>query len=275
MGGRVLLEHRVTRVEFADERVSALWARTPDGERRFEAEHFISTAPLRCLVQAAGGAAPPPAQVAAKGLGYRDFMLVALILDRESVFPDNWLYIHAPEVKVGRVQNFNNWSAALVPEPGRTCLGLEYFCSREDDIWQKDDATLIALATGELSALGLAPGASVVDAAVVRVPDAYPVYDSTYRGHLETVRRFLDPIPNLHTVGRNGMHKYNNQDHSMYAAMLTVANLHGEAHDVWAVNSDFEYHEADRLRPSAVNGTRPHIADPLRPVPRRAPAASA
>ena len=256
LGGRVLTNHRVSRLEFdADGRVRAMVARTPDGERRFEAEHFISTAPLRSLVQAAGNAAPPPAQVAARGLAYRDFMLVALILDREALFPDNWLYIHTPEVKVGRVQNFNNWSADLVPEAGRTCLGLEYFCSREDDIWQQDDAALIALATRELSALGLAPGASVLDAAVVRVPDAYPVYDSTYRGHLETLRRFLDPIPNLHTVGRNGMHKYNNQDHSMYAAMLIVANLQGETHDVWMVNSDFEYHEADRLRPSAVSGT--------------------
>jgi protoporphyrinogen oxidase len=272
LGGRVLLEHRVTRLEFADGRVSAMWARTPEGERRFEAEHFISTAPLRCLVQAAGDAAPPPAQVAAKGLGYRDFMLVALILDREALFPDNWLYIHAPEVKVGRVQNFNNWSAALVPEPGRTCLGLEYFCSRDDDLWQKDDAALIAMASRELSALGLAPGASVLEASVVRVPDAYPVYDSTYRGHLETVRRFLDPIPNLHTIGRNGMHKYNNQDHSMYAAMLTVGNLQGESHDVWTVNSDFEYQEADRLRPSAVTGSRAHLADPLRPVAGRATA---
>jgi protoporphyrinogen oxidase len=274
LGGRVLLGHRVTRLEFAEGRVSAMWARTPDGERRFDAEHFISTAPLRCLVQAAGDAAPPPAQVAAKGLGYRDFLLVALILDREAVFPDNWLYIHAPDVKVSRVQNFNNWSADLVPEPGRTCLGLEYFCSRDEELWRKDDATLIALASRELSTLGLAPGASVLDAAVVRVPDAYPVYDSTYRGHLETVRRFLDPIPNLHTVGRNGMHKYNNQDHSMYAAMLTVANLHGESHDVWTVNSDLEYQEADRLLPSAVAGTRPHLADPLRPVPSRAPATS-
>ena len=157
LGGRVLTNHRVSRLEFdADVRVRAMVAHTPDGERRFEAEHFISTAPLRSLVQAAGNAAPPPAQVAARGLGYRDFMLVALILDREPLFPDNWLYIHTPEVKVGRVQNFNNWSADLVPEPGRTCLGLEYFCSHEDDIWQQADAALIALATRELSALGLA-----------------------------------------------------------------------------------------------------------------------
>ena len=273
-GGQVLPGHRVTRMEMDDGRVRAMWARTPDGERRFEAEHFISTAPLRCLVEAAGEAAPPPVQVAAKGLGYRDFMVVALILDRAPLFPDNWLYIHSPHVRVGRIQNFNNWSAALVPEPGRTCLGLEYFCSRNDETWAMDDAELVRMATRELGTLGLARGAKVVDASVVRVPDAYPIYDSTYRAHLEVLRSFLDPIANLHTVGRNGMHKYNNQDHSMYAAMLTVANLHGEAHDVWQVNSDFEYHEADRLRHSAAGHPHPHHAHLRRPATRRAPAIS-
>ncbi len=271
LGGRVLLEHAVTDLEFSGGRVSAVRARTPDGERRFEATHVISTVPLRCLVQAAGGAAPSPVQVAARSLAYRDFMLVALILDREALFPDNWLYIHAPEVKVGRVQNFNNWSKALLPQPGRTCLGMEYFCARSDELWGQDDAELVRLATRELSVLGLAKDAAVLDASVVRVPDAYPVYDSTYRRHLDTVRGFLDPIPNLHTVGRNGLHKYNNQDHSMYAAMLTVANLLGESHDVWAVNSDFEYHEADRLRHSPIQGLSVHPVEP-RPVVSRRPA---
>jgi protoporphyrinogen oxidase len=259
-GGRVLLGHRVTRLEMEGGAVRAMWARTPDGDRRFEAEHFISTAPLRALVQAAGAAAPPAVQAAARGLSYRDFILVALVLDRAELFPDNWLYIHSPDVRVGRVQNFNNWSAALVPERGRTCLGLEYFCSRDDDLWSMDDGALAALAERELAQLGLSAGAAVVDAAVVRVPDAYPVYDSAYRDHLAVVRRFLDPIGNLHTVGRNGMHKYNNQDHSMYAAMLTVANMRGESHDVWSVNTDFEYHEAGRLRQSP---PMPHV----RPVP--------
>jgi protoporphyrinogen oxidase len=169
--------------------------------------------------------------------------VVALVLDRAELFPDNWLYIHSPEVKVGRIQNFNNWSAALVPHRGRTCLGLEYFCNREDDLWAMDDAALAAMAGHELSQLGLSGGATVVDAKVVRVPDAYPVYDSTYRGHLVVVRRFLDSIANLHTVGRNGMHKYNNQDHSMYTAMLSVENIFGADHDVWSVNVEEEYHE--------------------------------
>jgi protoporphyrinogen oxidase len=268
LGGRVLLQHRVTRLEFDGGRVRAMWAHTPAGQRCFEAEHFLSTAPLRSLVQAADGAAPAPVQAAAQGLGYRDFIVVALILDRAPLFPDNWLYIHSPHVRVGRVQNFNNWSPALVPEPGKTCLGLEYFCSREEQLWAMDDAALVGLATEELAKLGLARGANVLDASVVRVPDAYPVYDSTYRAHLEVLRRWLDPIVNLHTVGRNGLHKYNNQDHSMYAAMLTVANLQGEAHDVWKVNSDFEYHEADRLRPPP-NGASPNRPDARRPTPRK------
>ena len=178
-GGRVLLEHEVTRPELVDGRVRAMWARTPDGDRRFEAEHFISTAPLRALIGAAGDSAPPSVQLAARGLSYRDFIVVALMLDRAELFPDNWLYIHSPDVRVGRVQNFNNWSAALVPDQGRTCLGLEYFCSRGDDLWAMDDASLAALAKQELSLLGPARGADVVDSVVVRVPDAYPVYDST------------------------------------------------------------------------------------------------
>ncbi|MFL5495224.1 MAG: NAD(P)/FAD-dependent oxidoreductase [Gemmatimonadales bacterium] len=262
LGGRVLLHHCVSRLEFADGRVSAMWARTSDGIRRFEAEHFISTAPLRSLIQAAGAAAPAQVHGAAEGLSYRDFVLVALVLDQASPFPDNWLYIHTPRIRVGRVQNFNNWSAALVPAPARTCLGMEYFCSRGDDIWGSDDAALIELASRELKELGLAPGATILDAAVERVPDAYPIYDSSYRTHLDTIRRFLDPIPNLHTVGRNGMHKYNNQDHSMYAAMLTVENLQGEFHDIWNVNTDFEYHEDQRVRPAV-------------PGPRRGPPANA
>jgi protoporphyrinogen oxidase len=275
-----LLNHPVTRLDLVDGRVRAVWATTREGEQRFEAEHVISTVPLRSLIQAAGPSAPNPVQVAANGLNYRNLVVVAVILDRDRLFPDNWLYIHTPHFKVGRVQNFNNWSGALVPESGRTCLGLEYFCSRGDEIWQSNDASLIALATKELQALGLGQGAGVLDAVVVRAPDAYPVYDSTYADHLAVLRGFLDPISNLHTVGRNGMHKYNNQDHSMYAAMLTVANLNGESHDVWSVNTDLEYHELQRMHggaagtfvgnngvPLPARASRP--AGPKSPLPHR------
>jgi len=184
---------------------------------------------------------------AAEGLRYRDFLVVALILEAEDLFPDNWIYIHTPGVKVGRIQNFNNWSKAMVPEAGRTCLGMEYFCFKGDGLWELPDKDLIRLATQELGQLGLVDSKLVVDGTVVRMPKAYPIYDSKYRDHLDVVRGFIDPIPNLHPVGRNGMHKYNNQDHSMLTAMMMVWNMLGAAHDVWEVNTDFDYHEEQRV----------------------------
>mgnify|MGYP002780482558 CR=1 FL=1 len=250
LGGEVLLRHRVCALEHRAGRVTAVRARTPLGERRFEAEHVISTLPLRALVRAFEPAVPGTVRQAGDGLGYRDFVLVALILDAQQLFPDNWIYIHTPGVQVGRIQNFNNWSAAMVPEPGRTCLGMEYFCFEGDALWSASDAELIALAGRELAELGLAHGARVLDGAVVRMPKAYPIYDAAYRGHLQVIRSFLDPLTNLHTVGRNGMHKYNNQDHSMLTAMLAVENMLGAAHDLWAVNTDFEYHEEQRVEPA-------------------------
>ncbi|MGH7502376.1 MAG: FAD-dependent oxidoreductase [Longimicrobiales bacterium] len=247
MGGRVLFRHRVKTLETKDGRVVAVQAATPDGDVRIEGEHFISTMPIRTLVQSIAPEPPARARNAANGLSYRDFLTVALILDREDLFPDNWIYIHTPGVQVGRIQNFNNWSRAMVPDAGRTCLGLEYFCFEGDGLWTSADADLIALAARELEQLGLARGAGVVDGTVVRMPKAYPVYDSTYRDHLDVVREYLDPISNLHMVGRNGMHKYNNQDHSMLTAMMTVWNMEGAEHDVWSVNTDFEYHEEQRV----------------------------
>ena len=228
----------------------AVRAATPDGERRFEADHVISTMPLRSLLRTFEPAAPAGVKDAAEALRYRDFLVVVLILDRQDLFPDNWIYVHTPGVKVGRIQNFNNWSAAMVPEPGRTCLGLEYFCFKGDGLWDSDDSALIRQATRELEQLGLAPAADVVDGTVVRMPKAYPIYESTYRSNLERLRVFLDAIPNLHTVGRNGMHKYNNQDHSMLTAMMTVRNMQGAAFDVWSVNTDFEYHEEQKMQPA-------------------------
>jgi protoporphyrinogen oxidase len=250
IGGEVRMRHRVRRIEIERGRAVALRCETPQGEQRIEGAHVISTMPVRSLVRALEPRPPEEVSRAAEGLKYRDFLVVALILDREDLFPDNWIYIHTPGVRVGRIQNFNNWSKAMVPEPGRTCLGLEYFCFEGDGLWTSSDAELIALATRELSALGLADPALVVDGTVVRMPKAYPIYDSQYRACLEVVRGHVDRIPNLHPVGRNGMHKYNNQDHSMLTAMMVVWNMQGAAHDVWAVNTDFEYHEEQRLEPS-------------------------
>jgi protoporphyrinogen oxidase len=246
LGGEVLLRHHVRGIRTAGDRVVAVEAATPAGVRRFEGEHFVSTMPIRSLVRALDPPPPPAVREAAEGLGYRDFVTVALVLDQENPFPDNWIYVHSPEVKVGRIQNFNNWSAAMVPEPGHTCLGFEYFCTKGDGLWTSSDAELIELARRELGELGLADPARVVDAAVVRVPKAYPVYDATYQAHLTTIRQVLDRLGNLTLIGRNGMHKYNNQDHSMFTAMLAVENLHGESHDLWSVNTDLEYHEEIR-----------------------------
>ena len=247
MGGEVLMEHYVSRISCRNGRAVAVVANTPDGERAFAADHVISTTDVRSLVRALEPAPAPAVRAGAEGLRYRDFLVVALILDTEKLFPDNWIYIHTPGVKVGRIQNFNNWSAAMVPEPGRTCLGMEYFCFEGDGLWAATDAELIQLATRELEQLGLAPAGLVRDGTVIRTRKAYPIYDAAYRGHLDAVRAGIDPIANLHTVGRNGMHKYNNQDHSMLTAMMAVWNMQGAQHDIWEVNTDFEYHEEQRL----------------------------
>jgi protoporphyrinogen oxidase len=244
MGGEVLLEHRATAVELEGGRAVAVRVETPAGPRRLPAEHVISTTDLRALVRALDPPAPPAIRAAGEGLRYRDFIVVALMLDQPHLFPDNWIYIHTPGVQVGRIQNFNNWSAAMVEDPDRTtCLGMEYFCFAGDGLWAMPDAELIALAKRELGSLGLADPARAFDGAVVRMPKAYPIYDAAYREHLDALREYLDPIPNLHCVGRNGMHKYNNQDHSMLTAMMTVWNMQGADYDVWAVNTDYEYHE--------------------------------
>jgi len=218
---------------------------TPEGEwKPFTARHVISSAPIRELVSSIR---PLPAcKPAAESLRYRDFITVALIVDKPDLFPDNWIYIHEPSVKVGRIQNFRSWSPEMVPE-GMSCLGLEYFCFEGDGLWNASDDELVALAKQEIAKIGLIAESDVMDACVVRQPKAYPVYDEDYRENVAVVRRDLEGLyPTLHMVGRNGMHKYNNQDHAMMTAMLTARNiLAGERiYDIWQVNEDAEYHEA-------------------------------
>ncbi len=247
MGGKILMEQEVVNLDVENGQVVAAQIRSKEGTERMEAEHFISTMPLAQLIAGIGDAAPEPVAAAARGLAYRDFILVALIIDKENLFPDNWIYVHTPGVQVGRIQNFNNWSAAMVPVDGVTCIGMEYFCFEGDGLWESADSALVELAASELAKLRLSPGAKVIDGAVVRMPKAYPIYDSEYRGHVDKISAHLDTIGNLHTVGRNGMHKYNNQDHSMYTAMLAVENMLGANHDLWSVNTDLEYHEEQRI----------------------------
>jgi len=241
-----------------------------------EADHVISSAPMRELV--AGLEPEPPAAVrrAAASLKYRDFLTVALIVRPSLKFDDNWIYIHEPGVKVGRVQNFASWSPELVPDPDLACYGLEYFCFEGDGLWNSSDAELIRLGSRELVQLGLAKDGDVIDGHVVRQPKAYPVYDDEYATHVATIRSELESrYPNLHLVGRNGMHKYNNQDHAMMTAMLVSRNiLAGEPlYDIWDVNQDAEYHEAgDRGAEDRVAGQKPlgaESASGLRQVPQR------
>jgi protoporphyrinogen oxidase len=241
------MNHRAKQLVITNGEVASVVAETDGHERVLPADHVISTMPLRTLVRSLAPAPPGEVQASGEGLSYRDFLVVALMIKREKLFPDNWLYIHTPGVKVGRIQNFNNWSAAMVPTPGITCIGMEYFCFKGDGLWSSADDQLASLAASEFASLGLASQADVVDAKVVRVPKAYPIYDSVYSDHIERIRGFIDPIRNLHTVGRNGMHKYNNQDHSMLTAMMAVENMMGASHDVWAVNTDFDYHEEQKV----------------------------
>ena len=255
MGNDVHMRHYAFKIDVENGRATGVWARTPDGDKFFPADHVINTMPVRNLVRAIHPPAPAPVREAAEGLRYRDFLVVALMLDKQNLFPDNWIYIHTPGVKVGRIQNFNNWSQAMVPVPGMTCIGMEYFCFKGDGLWESKDEDLIAQASMELESLGLASASLVKDGAVIRMPKAYPIYDSQYRGHLDVVREHIDRISNLHTVGRNGMHKYNNQDHSMLTAMMALWNMQGAAHDLWEVNTDFEYHEEQKLEESATSGT--------------------
>ncbi len=255
MGNDVHMQHYATRIDLENGKVTGVWASTPEGEKHFPAEHVINTMPVRNLVRSLSPAVPEPVRQAAEGLKYRDFLVVALMLDKQDLFPDNWIYIHTPGVQVGRIQNFNNWSQAMVPVPGMTCIGMEYFCFKGDGLWESKDADLIAQAARELESLGLASASLVKDGAVIRMPKAYPIYDSQYRGHLDVVREYIDTISNLHTVGRNGMHKYNNQDHSMLTAMMALWNMQGASHDLWAVNTDFEYHEEQKLEETASSAT--------------------
>ncbi|MBW3644549.1 MAG: NAD(P)/FAD-dependent oxidoreductase [Actinobacteria bacterium] len=213
-------------------------------EHRYAADHVISSMALPSLVLSMDPPAPAPVQDAARALKFRDFLTVALVVPEERGFPDNWIYIHSPEVNVGRIQNYGSWSPYLVKE-GRTCLGLEYFVTVGDRLWTMDDGELIALAKRELADLGLVQEHDVERGFVVRMPKAYPIYDETYAAAVETIRKWMDAeVPNVHPVGRNGMHRYNNQDHSMLTAMLTAENIvTGSRHDVWTVNVEADYHE--------------------------------
>ena len=258
-GGTVELEAPVDRIEWEPGAVIAVHA----GGKRYEAANVISSMPIRNLIECLSPEPPDWLRDAAHHFHYRDFITVALIVEQPDLFPDNWIYIHDPSVKVGRIQNFKNWSPEMVPDPATTCLGLEYFCFEGDDLWTMTDDKLFALARGEVAALGLADADAITDGAVVRMPKAYPVYNDTYKRGRALVRDFLAMVPNLQLVGRNGMHQYNNQDHSMLTAVLAARNIMGDAYDLWDVNVDTDYleegSEISEGRLAAFRSTQPAV----------------
>ncbi len=248
-GGEVRMATRVESIQTAGGRAKTVTLRRPDGTQEVcEVAHVISSMPVHDLVAALDPAPPDAVRQAGEDLHYRDFLTVALVVPAERGFPDNWIYIHAADVEVGRIQNFGQWSPYMVKD-GRTCLGLEYFVFEGDELWTSPDEALIDRGRRELARLGLVAAEDVEAGYVVRVRKAYPYYDFEYRANVDAIRHYLEgSAPNVHLVGRNGMHKYNNQDHSMYTAMLTVENILGADHDIWAVNVEEEYLEEDAGR---------------------------
>lgn len=268
MGSEVVLSAPVVRVHHERGLAVSVTALSAGAERTWPATHVVSSMPLGSLVKSMSPAPPQEVLDAADGLRHRDFLTVALVVPAEGIFRDNWIYVHSPGVRVGRIQNFGSWSPYMVQDD-RTCLGLEYFVFEGDELWSMDDASLVALASRELDVLGLASREMIEAGYVVRMPKAYPVYDGSYRERVQVLRTWLEAhAPNVYPVGRNGMHKYNNQDHSMYTAMLSVENIFGAHHDVWSVNVEDEYHEeslASRGGQGLNEGTDESVAE--RPNP--------
>ncbi len=258
-GARVVMNAPVEEIYWEQGRITAVRA----GGAMYTGEHFISSIPIRGLIRRLRPAPPEQLGRALADFHYRDFITVALIVQGRNLFPDNWIYIHDKTVAVGRIQNYGNWSPEMVPGAATTCLGFEYFCQEGDGLWTMADDELVAQAKRELTHLGLGDAGAVMDAKVVRVPKAYPVYDGVYQRGIAAVREFLGTVPNLQLVGRNGMHRYNNQDHSMLTAILAARNVMGASHDLWDLKMDSGYLEegssltAPELR--ALEATQPIV----------------
>ncbi len=272
-GTRTHLNSRVEQIRHNDRTVESVVASTQSGELvEYRGDHFVSSMPLRELIYALSPPPPEDVLAAASALRYRDYLTVVLVVDREAVFPDNWIYIHDPTVQMGRMQNYKNWSPEMVPDPSKTALGLEYFLWQDDEQWSWSDERLIELGVQESARLGLVEPSEIVDGTVVRMKKAYPVYDQEYHDTVQALQGYLEGFSNLQSVGRNGLHRYNNQDHSMMTGVLAARNIvDGSRRDVWSVNTEKSYHEeatasertgGDRLTPSRV-----------RPEPVRLPVA--
>jgi len=260
----VLTQHRVVRIHHQGGKVTGVVTAGPDGEKYFSGTEFISSMPMRELISALEEPAPEEIRRAAHRLRYRDFLIVSLVVNRKDVVPDNWIYVHDPTVKVGRIQNFKNWSPAMVPDPNKTCLGVEYFVFENDELWSSPDDKLIEIAGKEIAQLGLVRPEEIEDGTVVRMPKAYPFYHEGYTEQVKVIRQYVEQnLTNLQLVGRNGMHKYNNQDHSMMTAMAAARNILGAHHDLWAINTEPDYQEEKKV------GTSKELPRPAYAEPRR------
>jgi len=249
-GCQVVMNSRVVGIRYENGRAIAVIAQDKEDTRvEYPCDQLISSMPISQLLKAMDPPAPKEIFQAADDLRYRDFVTVALVVPEKYSFPDNWIYVHSKEVQVGRIQNFGSWSPHMVKE-GRTCLGLEFFVFEGDKTWTKPDAELIEQGKRELEILGLVEASKVEAGYVVRMPKAYPFYDEHYKANVAKIVQWLNAsVPNVHPVGRNGMHRYNNQDHSMYTAMLTSENIaRGTHHDVWSVNVEEIYHEENKKK---------------------------
>ena len=243
-GSPVHLNTEVVEIERDGDRVTSVTIKQNGETSKVTGTDYVSSMPVSLLLKKMNPAPPAKVLEAANSLKYRDFLIVSIVVDRSELFPDNWIYIHSPEFKVGRIQNFKNWSKAMVPDQSKTCLGMEYFCNESGQLWQMSDDELVALASREIKALGLVDSeAKIEDGTVIRQYKAYPVYDDDYRRNVEIIQEYIKALKNLQTVGRNGMHRYNNSDHSMLTGLLAAKNIMGEQHDLWNVNVERSYHE--------------------------------
>lgn len=270
---KVQINSGVEKINWSGNRVNSIEVLSDGENRTVDGTDFISTMPIRELVQKLSPSPSEEVLEASKNLNYRDFITVALIINKKDIFNDNWIYIHDPKVKVGRIQNFKNWSPYMVPDTEKTCLGLEYFCFENDGFWSMSDEELINLGKKELEELGFAEQLEIEDGTVVRMPKAYPVYDTGYKNSLNIIKQFLSNLSNLQLIGRNGMHKYNNQDHSMLTAILSVRNIMGDSYNLWEINADQDYHEeskhTDRIHAHAYSelaSTQPLVPSTVPPI---------
>lgn len=252
-GNPIALNEEVICIQHDNKRVLSVYSKNKKAETlKYSGDQFISSMPLRGLIRSLDPKPPEQILSAASNLKYRDYLTVVLILNAAQVFPDNWIYIHTPEVKMGRIQNYKNWSPDMVPDPSKTSLGLEYFLWDTDGMWQWSDEQLITLGIKECETIGIVDSGDIIDGTVIRVPKAYPVYDHTYQQNVAILRDYLSSFVNFHSIGRNGQHRYNNQDHSMLTGIYAARNIGGQSHDIWSVNVEQDFNEETALSESVV-----------------------